>query len=239
MLTENGLWILSYYRTSEISGALFFGRLARAMKAGPVQSDMTKHFADESQHAWYWTSCINQLGAQPLKLDAAYQGQYLAAAGMPANLMEVLAITQVFERRVINQYARHARATNLEPAVRDTLARIMVDEKWHIQWVREALRSLETEYGKEYIEATFKRFWKADQEVYRKTIAEHANRLKELMQTTPGLVYAAPALELAGFEELIAAPLSLSGDPPARQTPSAGDSDPEESQSQEGPEHAG
>ena len=239
MLTENGLWILSYYRTSEISGALFFGRLARAMKAGPVQSDMTKHFSDESQHAWYWTDCINQLGAQPLKLDAAYQEQYLAAAGMPANLMEVLAITQVFERRVINQYARHARATSLEPAVRDTLARIMVDERWHIKWVREALKSLETEYGRDYVEATLKRFWEADQEVYRKTIAEHSGRLQELMQPAPGLAHPSPPPELAGFEELIGTPLLLMAEPPAGQTPSAGECKSEEGQSAECPKNAG
>src|SRR5207244_5261114 len=106
---------LSFYRTSEISGSLFFGRLARSMKPGPIQRDMTKHFSDEALHAWYWTSCIENLGAQPLKLREAYQDQYLAAAGMPANLMEILAITQIFERRVVNQYARHSRLSNVDP----------------------------------------------------------------------------------------------------------------------------
>ena len=33
-------------------------------------------------HAWYWTDCIERLGAKPLKLDVAYQDQYLVAAGM-------------------------------------------------------------------------------------------------------------------------------------------------------------
>src|ERR1043166_5120509 len=59
---ENELWLLSFYRTSELSGALFFGRLARALRAGPIQRDLTHHFADESQHAWYWTRCIAELG---------------------------------------------------------------------------------------------------------------------------------------------------------------------------------
>ena len=30
-LPEHELWMLSFYRTSEISGALFFGRLARSL----------------------------------------------------------------------------------------------------------------------------------------------------------------------------------------------------------------
>ena len=57
-LSENELWLLSFYRTSEISGSLFFGKLARTLRPGPIQIDMTKHFADEANHAWYWTECI-------------------------------------------------------------------------------------------------------------------------------------------------------------------------------------
>ena len=32
----------------------------------------------------------------------------MEAIGMPVSLMEILAVTQTFEKRVINQYARHA-----------------------------------------------------------------------------------------------------------------------------------
>ena len=112
MVDENTLWLLSFYRSSEISGALFFGRIARTLSASPIAHDLTRHFADESQHAWLWTDCIQQLGAKPLAIDAAYQDRYLAAAGLPANLMEVLALTQIFEQRVIRQYAQHSRAAS-------------------------------------------------------------------------------------------------------------------------------
>ena len=177
---ENELWLLSFYRTSEIGGALFFGRLARSLKPGANQSDLTRHFADEAQHAWLWTSCIERLGAHPLKLTDAYQDQYLAAAGLPVNLMEVLAVTQAFESRVINQYARHQRAPGLHPVVGETLARIMEDEKWHVEWVRRALRAMEPEYGKERIEQTIRHFREADEEVYRQTVVEHEERVAHL-----------------------------------------------------------
>lgn len=184
---DNELWVLSYYRASEISGSLFFGRLARSIKAGPIQRDMTRHFSDEALHAWYWSSCIERLGAQPLNLKEAYQDQYLAAAGMPVNVMEVLAITQVFERRVIHQYARHGRVSGLNPIVRDTLQRIMADEKWHIEWVGKALRALEKDYGKALIEQTLTRLRAADQEVYRKTMQEHDERIQHLTRHTSDL----------------------------------------------------
>ncbi|MCI0416972.1 ferritin-like domain-containing protein [bacterium] len=182
MIDDNDLWILSYYRISEISGALFFGRLARSLKPGPIQHDMTKHFSDEALHAWYWTDCIERLGGKPRKLLEAYQDQYLSAAGMPANLMEVLSLTQVFERRVINQYARHSQVPNLQPEILETLQKIMVDERWHIQWIGDALRDLVPEFGKETIEKTMKRYWQADQEVYEKTLQEHEDRIAHLIQ---------------------------------------------------------
>ena len=180
-IDENDLWVLSFYRVSEISGALFFGRIARALRPGPIQADLTRHFADEAQHARYWTDCIQALGAAPLKLDAAYQDRYLEAAGMPANLMEILAITQVFERRVINQYARHARAPGLQPEIRATLDRIMQDERWHLQWVRAALRSMQSEYGKEAVEAAIRGCWEADQRVYHQTVIEYGQRVRHLL----------------------------------------------------------
>jgi hypothetical protein len=179
-IDENLHWILSFYRTSEISGALFFGELARSLRPSAIQQDMTRHFADEANHARYWTDCLEKLGAQPLKLPTAYQNQYLAAAGMPANLMEILAITQVFEKRVVSQYTLHAKSPNLPAIVGETIKTIMKDEQWHIRWIRDALKDMEAEYGADNIKDTLQRFTLADREVYRKTALEHQERIGDL-----------------------------------------------------------
>ena len=183
-IDENLHWILSFYRTSEISGALFFGELARSLRPSGIQQDMTRHFADEANHARYWTDCLEQLGAQPLKLATAYQNQYLAAAGMPANLMEILAITQVFEKRVVAQYTLHAKSPSVPDIVGETIETIMKDEQWHIQWIRDALKDMETEYGADNIKDTLKRFTLADREVYQKTALEHRERIGDLRLAT-------------------------------------------------------
>ena len=180
-LSEDELFLLSFYRSSEINGSLFFGRLARVLKPGPIQHDLSKHFADEAQHAWYWTDCIDRLGARPMKLADAYQDRYLEAVGLPMNLMEVLAITLVFERRVINQYAKHLAVPNLQGEVAATIERIMQDERWHVQWVRDALAGLEARFGKDHVEATLKRYRQADQEVYAQALDEYGQRLGFLL----------------------------------------------------------
>jgi len=175
-LSENDLWLLSFYRTSEVSGALFFGRVARSVHPGPLQRDITHHFADEANHARWWSECVDDLGAAPLNLGRAYQDDYLGAAGLPANVMEVLAITQVFEKRAINLYHRHMRLDGVHPRVAQTLDRIMGDERWHIQYVRAALREQEAVHGPEAIEATLRRFDEADDAVFARLMAECGER---------------------------------------------------------------
>jgi bacterioferritin (cytochrome b1) len=201
-LSENDRWLLSYYRSSEINGALFFGRMARTIR-GPLQQEVTHHFADEATHAHYWTRCIAELGDTPLALGRGYQDQYLAAIGVPANLMEVMAITQVFEKRVIGQYRRHLRFPGTHPSVRRTIEKIMVDERWHIQYVRDALAAMADVYGEEEIQAALGRFIAADQEVYARTLAEYSDRIAFLagsMGDTGVDVNATADLPAAGAE---------------------------------------
>jgi demethoxyubiquinone hydroxylase (CLK1/Coq7/Cat5 family) len=161
----------SFYRSSEISGALFFGRVARTIR-GPLQKDVTHHFADESAHASYWTDCIDGLGLRAIPLRDAYQDRYMEAVGVPASLMEVMAITQVFEKRVISQYNQHMRRENTPDPMRATIEKIMRDERWHVRYVRDALKAMEVRYGAEEIESTLARYTAADEEIYAKAIAE-------------------------------------------------------------------
>jgi len=175
-VNENELWIASFYRSSEVSGALFFGRVARTVR-GPLQKDVTHHFADEAAHAAYWTDCIDALDAKAIPMRDAYQDRYMEAVGVPANLMEVMAITQVFEKRVIGQYHEHLRRENVPVPVQDTIKKIMRDERWHVRYVRDALTAMAPRYGADEIAATLARFTAADDEIYAKTRAEYDERI--------------------------------------------------------------
>jgi hypothetical protein len=181
-VSENERWLLSYYRSSEINGALFFGRVARTVR-GPLLVDVTHHFTDEANHANYWTKCLDDMGLTPVTQNRAYQDQYLEAVGMPANLMEVMAITQVFEKRVISQYHQHQRFNGTHPLARQTIQKIMVDERWHVKYVRDALRDMANKYGPELIDETLARYAAADEEVYAKTLQEYGERLDFLAET--------------------------------------------------------
>lgn len=183
--TDEEHWLLSFYRASEISGALFFGRIARTLNPGPLQADMSHHFADEAKHASYWTRCVEELGAQPMRLPHAYQDAYLEAAGLPANMMEVLSITHVFEKRVFNQYIRHLKTPDLHPAIAWTIGQILEDEKWHVHWVSRALKDMEATHGADEVRGTLARHAAADREVYAKTIEEHGERFGHILAAPP------------------------------------------------------
>lgn len=173
-------WLLSYYRASEIDGALFFGRLAKVIRDPAVQFDLTRHFADESQHSRWWSDCMDDLGIRPMKVTSSYQDAYLEAGGAPANVMEVLAVTLAFEKRVAGSYAAHARVPTIAAPIRATLGKIMKDEGWHIHWVSQALDGMKDVYGADEVTAAIKRYADADREVYQRTLAEHEEIVQSL-----------------------------------------------------------
>ena len=65
-----------------------------------------------------------------------YQSGYARELGPPRTVLEVLALTQVFERRVWRHFTRHLRRTGTHPLVRATLQRMLDEERDHLSWVK-------------------------------------------------------------------------------------------------------
>jgi rubrerythrin len=166
------LWILSYYRVSEIGGAMLFGKVARRIKDERLRVLLTRHFSDEARHAWLWTDAIVRVGGVPLDIPTTYQSRYGAEAGVPATELDLLAITQIFEKRVIDQYRSHQRRRGTHPVVADTLQQIMVDESWHLKWVKDELKRLEADLGRTAVAGALERYRAIDARVYAE-VARH------------------------------------------------------------------
>ena len=175
---------MSLYRHSEITGAMFFAKVATCMPAGPLQVNLNKHFADESMHSWYWTQAMDELGYRPVRMNNAYQDAYLETGGLPVNLMEILALTNVFEKRVIKQYMQHMKVPNLNPVIKDTIGKIVEDEKWHVYWINQALKDYAGKYGEDKINAKIQHYKAADAVIYDKFLQEHKERLQYMRNST-------------------------------------------------------
>jgi len=170
---DEELWILSYYRASELAGSLLMGRLARRARGDELRARLTWHFAEEARHAWRWTEVIRRLGADPLPVGETYQSNYLGRAGVPRHEVDLLALTYVFERRVARHFALHRQLEGVHPLVRDTLATMCGEEGSHIRWIRERL---DAEDDRARVEAALARYEAIDREVYREEAERFAAR---------------------------------------------------------------
>jgi acyl carrier protein len=179
-ISENDLWILSYYRESELAGALIMGRLARETDDDDLRIHLTEHCAEEANHAWLWTKTILEVGGMPRRVSETYQSRYYAEIGQPATELEVLALTQVFEKRVLSHFQDHLRWPNTHPAVARTLERMIAEEAGHIGWVKLRLDRYGREKGEDVVAETLGRFAEVDRKVYTRLI-EYRERLRELL----------------------------------------------------------
>ena len=165
-ISENDLWILSYYRESELAGSLVMGRLARETDDDDLRVHLTEHCAEEAMHSWLWTETILKVGGTPKRVAETYQTRYYHEIGTPTSLLEILALTQVFERRVIKHFRAHLKWPNTHPVVAATLQRMIEDEVGHISWVKDRLDRYAAEKGEAVVAETMRRFTEIDQRVY-------------------------------------------------------------------------
>ena len=179
-ISENDLWILSYYRESELAGGLIMGRLARETDDDDLRVHLTEHCAEEAFHAWLWTQTILKVGGTPKRVAETYQARYYAEIGTPTSLLEILALTQVFERRVIRHFRAHLKWPNVHPAVAETLHKMIEDEVGHISWVKDRLDRYAAEKGEGIVAETMRRFAEVDERVYEAAM-RYRDNARELL----------------------------------------------------------
>ncbi len=165
-ITENELWLLSYYRESELAGSLLMGRLARETDDDDLRVRLTEHCAEEARHAWAWTETILKVGGRPKRVSETYQSRYHAAVGNPSNLLEVLALTQIFERRVVRHFRAHMSWPGTHPEVLRTLQQLIDEEAGHIRWVKDRLDAYAAANGESFVIEMLERFKRIDEQVY-------------------------------------------------------------------------
>jgi hypothetical protein len=132
---RNLAWRLSWYRQSELEGALLLGRMIRRTSDPALIVGLTRHCADEARHAWLWSRAIKALGLPHVRILRSYQSFYLDEVSAPRSLVQVLALTHVFEHRVDRHFTSELQRANLPDVVRRTLGVMLHDEIGHLEWV--------------------------------------------------------------------------------------------------------
>jgi rubrerythrin len=164
--TSPDVAIFSYYRNAEQHGANLIFRLLKHLEDPDSQAALSQHLADETRHAWLWTERILRAGAKPMVVCDGYQTRIGKAAGMPRDIVDLLALTVVVEQRALRRYQQHLRRPDLDPDTEQVLRTVTQDEGWHIDWIRSLGRKLSEERGDpERYERAVKKYREIDAEV--------------------------------------------------------------------------
>ena len=163
---------LNFYRASELHGGLVLGQLVPRVRDAALILNLTRHSAEEVHHAQLWTETIIAVGGKPAPLRDTYQRRLATRVGAPSSVFQVLALTQVFERRVYSHFIRHARVPGTHRTVRACLERMVEEEKDHLSWVHDWLCA-EGERRQVDVDALMRTYADADSAVYHQLLYEH------------------------------------------------------------------
>ena len=172
--------LFSYYRDAELRGADLILRLINRADNLALQEKLTKHLADETNHAWLWTERIRALGGNPARIDDGYHRHLRRKTGLPSNLLELLALTCVVEERARKRYDEHAARPDVDPETLAVLKQTREDEEDHLAWVKEKLAELEQTEGAEKVAATLDRFRLLEEEAFAEMRSDEEEALREM-----------------------------------------------------------
>ncbi len=163
-ISDTELRQLNFYRVSELNGGLLLGQLLRGVRNPELIRQLTRHSAEEVVHSQRWMETIFAVGGEPSPTSDSYQARYGAAMRPPSTIVEVLALTQVFERRVFRHFTEHLGRPATHPRVKATLRRMLDEERGHLSWVKQWL---DAAAGRGVsVKALLRRYSAIDAEVY-------------------------------------------------------------------------
>lgn len=161
LVSEREFWTLNFYRNSELHGALLMGRLARTLDDSTLLVHATRHCATEARHASLLSDALEKLEGRIDPRVPTVQEHYSARGGIPKELVDLLVLSEVLEKRVLATYRAHVARPGLHPVVRSTLAAIVHDmeEEEHgdeDSWIEAAL----SKHPRDQVEAAEQK-WRA------------------------------------------------------------------------------
>lgn len=170
---QRELALVNFYRASELHGGLILGQIARRVRDPQLVLALTRHAAEEVVHAQCWTETLLALGGSPSPVLDTYQARYARVLRAPVSLFRVLALTQVFERRVYRHFMLHLRRPGTHPAICATLRRLLDEEREHLAWVKQWLDAQAHVRGRAFVDRTMREYADADETIYGELCEEY------------------------------------------------------------------
>jgi tRNA isopentenyl-2-thiomethyl-A-37 hydroxylase MiaE len=126
---------VNWYRHSELEGSILLGRFIRQATDPYLVRELTRHAAEEARHAWVWTRAIDAAGLPTVRIYRSYQSFYRDELAPPRSLLEVLALTHVFEQRVERRFTDELSRPGVPEPIRRAFSQMLRDEQHHLHWI--------------------------------------------------------------------------------------------------------
>jgi demethoxyubiquinone hydroxylase (CLK1/Coq7/Cat5 family) len=168
---------LNFYRASELHGGLVLGQLVARVRDPHLILNLTRHSAEEVMHSEVWAETILAVGGRPAPVKNTYQRRLAKLVGPVSSVFQVLALTQVFERRVYRHFIDHTRLPGTHAFVRGALERMIEEERGHLSWVKDWLEE-EAEVRGVDLKAMLDRRVAIDARVYDELLYEFGFRVR-------------------------------------------------------------
>ncbi len=156
--------LLNFYRASALHGGLILGQMARRSCEPELIARLTRHSAEEMLHSLWWTETIARLSGCTKAVTDTYHSRCVEIVGTPISLLEVIALTSVFEHRICECLQLHLNEPDVHPIVVATLRRVLADERWHLRWIGEWLME-ERKINAQKVSSAVGRYAIADREI--------------------------------------------------------------------------
>ena len=112
-----------------------------------VSYQLTKHCSEEANHSLLWNNVIRELDLPTIRIFRSYQSFFLQRGNLPTSLVEVLAFTQIFERRVHQTFIRELMDPATPEPAQKAYLQMVQDEKGHLSWVADWLKQQSSASG--------------------------------------------------------------------------------------------
>lgn len=153
MLDKDEYLLVSSYSKAELVGGLILGDFVRKTDDDYLRGALTKHAAEEFNHALYVVEALEEMGLKPLEVHDASKNQYFAEAGLPKDAVEIMAMTAAFEPAVIHHYNAHINTPGTHPALVKAMQKMNDEDDAHKDWVVEWLNDYpDQKYAQETLE---------------------------------------------------------------------------------------
>lgn len=169
-ISKTEVFIINRYAASELAGSILLGKMARkiANSDPSLLTNLTRHCMEEARHSFVWYELIKKLKIPTLAVHDDEGGAYFSHANEPKDIIEFLAFTHVFERRVPFHFAMHIKWSKNE-MVKEVLGKLIPEEEPHLAWIKDYLKKAISN-GNINVKISLEKFAKLEKELYSRDL---------------------------------------------------------------------